>query len=84
VNDEVERMKYLIVGVSSYNKYIRSTLGLEINDLKTIYSKFIADGTVDKNHAIKELCGALGSVNLTTIPSQESDKPTPVHSCTQV
>jgi hypothetical protein len=56
--DDVERMKYLIVGLSSYNKYIRRSLGLQINDLKVIYSKIIADPAIDKNYSIKQLCEA--------------------------
>jgi hypothetical protein len=58
VNDEVERMKYLIGGLGFYNKYIRRALGLEINDLKMIYSKIIADAAVDKKYSMKELCSA--------------------------
>jgi hypothetical protein len=42
-------MKYLIEGLTFYNKYIRRTLGLQINDLKMIYSKIIADATGDNN-----------------------------------
>jgi hypothetical protein len=57
-DDDVERMKYLIGGLSFYNKYIRRTLGLQINDLKIIYSRIITDATVDKNHSMKELCRA--------------------------
>ena len=55
VEGDVESMKYLIDGLTFYNKYIRRTLGLQINDLKMIYSKIIADATVDKDHSIKEL-----------------------------
>jgi hypothetical protein len=58
VEDEVERMKYLIMGLGFYDKYIRRMLGLQINDLKVIYSKMIADVSVDKNRSIKELCRA--------------------------
>ena len=58
VEDEVERMKYLIDGLSFYNKYIRRTLRVQINDLKIIYSKIIADASVDKNRWMKELSQA--------------------------
>lgn len=58
VQDDIERMKYLIVGLAFYNKYIRRTLGLQINDLKMIYSKIIADATVDRNRSMKELIQA--------------------------
>jgi len=58
VEDDVERVKYLIEGLSFYNKYIRRTLRLQINDPKIIYSYIIADATVDKNRSIKELSQA--------------------------
>jgi hypothetical protein len=58
VEDDVERMKYLISGLGFYNRYLRGTLDLEINNLKMIYSKIIADTALDKNHSMEELCGA--------------------------
>jgi hypothetical protein len=66
--DDLERMNYLIQGFSLYNKYIRRTLGLQINNLKLIYSKIIADRAVDKNHLMKELCQAF----------EDSDKLKPI------
>ncbi len=53
--DDLERIKYVIEGLSYYNKYIRRILGLEINGLKMIYSKIIADAAIDKNQLMKEL-----------------------------
>jgi hypothetical protein len=58
VEDDVERVKYLIEGLSFYNKYIRRTLRLQINDPKIIYSYIIADATVDKNRSMNELSQA--------------------------
>jgi hypothetical protein len=58
VEDDVERVKYLIDGLSFYNKYIRRSLRLQISDLKIIYSKIIADASVDKNRWMKELSQA--------------------------
>lgn len=55
VKDEIERVKYLVLGLGFYNKYIRGTLGLQINDLKLIYSKIIADVAVDRCYFMKEL-----------------------------
>ena len=37
--DEVERMGYLIMGLNSYNSYLRRYMKLEIKDIKKIYSK---------------------------------------------
>ena len=53
--DEAEKMRYLVRALNSYNKYIRRSLGLEINDLKKVYSKILSDPALDKNHSIKEL-----------------------------
>jgi hypothetical protein len=55
VEDEVEKMKYLINGLSSYNKYIRRALGLQINNLKEIYSKIVSDPAIDISMVIREL-----------------------------
>lgn len=54
-NDNTKRIKYLIKGLSYYNEFIRRTLGLQINNLKVIYSKVIL-GTVSKDRSVKELC----------------------------
>jgi hypothetical protein len=68
VEDEVERMKFLIGGLGFYNKYIRRALGIEINDLKIIYSRIISDTAVDKNHSMKELCKAFEDKHDKLIP----------------
>ena len=56
--DEVEKMRYVIKGLNSYNKYLRRNLGLQINDLKRIYSRIISDPALDKNHSIEKLFAA--------------------------
>lgn len=53
--DHVERMRYLIKGLNYYNKYIRRNLGLQINDLKTIYSKIVSDPSIEKSRSIREI-----------------------------
>jgi hypothetical protein len=53
--DEAEKIRYLVRALNSYNKYIRRSLGLEINDLKKVYSKILSDPALDKNNSIKEL-----------------------------
>lgn len=55
VEKNMEKMRYLIIGLNSYNKYIRRNLGLQINDLRRIYSTIITDPTIDKNRSFKEL-----------------------------
>jgi len=37
--NEVEKMKYMIRGLNSYNKYLKRCSNLQINDLSKIYSK---------------------------------------------
>jgi hypothetical protein len=50
-----DELKYLVKSLNSYNKYLRRSIGLQINDLKNIYSKILSDPNVDKNHTIKKL-----------------------------
>ena len=40
--DEIDKMKYVIWGLDSYNAYLRRYLKLEIGNLKMIYSKISA------------------------------------------
>ena len=61
--DDVEKMRYLIGFISSYNKYLRRNLGLQINDLRKIYSKFLSDSNVDRNVIIEEFSSAVKSSN---------------------
>src|SRR5829696_1684859 len=72
MEDDLERMNYLIEGFNFYNKYIRSTLGLQINDLKRIYSRIIADDELEKNHLMEKLCQAF----------EDCDKLKPIRSLT--
>jgi hypothetical protein len=58
VEDDAERVKYLIDGLSFYNKYIRRTLRFEINDRKIMHSIIITYATVDRNRWMKELSQA--------------------------
>ena len=57
--DHVEKTRYLVEALNSYNKYLRRNLGLQINDLKRIYSKFLSDPSLNKNIAIEELSSAI-------------------------
>jgi hypothetical protein len=56
--DDVEKMRYLIEVLNSYNKYLRRNLGLQIDDLKKVYSKFLSDSNINKNIAIEEFSSA--------------------------
>lgn len=53
--DEVEKMGYLIIGLNSYNSYLRRYLKLEIKDIKKIYSKLATLPDKDKDAAIEKI-----------------------------
>jgi hypothetical protein len=56
--DDVEKMKYLIWGLNSYNFYLRRHLKLEIQDPKRIYSKISNLSYSEKNKIIHSLLNA--------------------------
>jgi hypothetical protein len=56
--DDVERMKFVIKGLNSYNMYIRRNLGLQINNLKMIYSRMVSDPTIDRTTSLNDLSKA--------------------------
>lgn len=60
---EAEKMKYLINGLESYNKYLSRTLRLQINDVKKIYSKIMSDGNIDIEESIKEISDSFKNNN---------------------
>jgi hypothetical protein len=41
-NDESKKAQYLIKATKTYDKYLRRTLNLEINNVKKIYSKILS------------------------------------------
>jgi hypothetical protein len=59
--DEVEKMGYLIMGLNSYNSYLRRYLKLEIKDIKKIYSKLATLADKDKDAAIEKITGSFDS-----------------------
>jgi hypothetical protein len=54
--DDYRKIKYLLMGLNSYNKYLRRKLGLEIKDIEKIYSKFVYAETTEKQKIIKSVC----------------------------
>lgn len=60
--EQTDRMRYFVKGLKSYNKYIRRTLGIQINNLK-IYSKIVSDPTIDTNNTIQELSTAFEDID---------------------
>ncbi|MDQ6866357.1 MAG: hypothetical protein M3044_21330, partial [Thermoproteota archaeon] len=53
--DEVEKMRYFVKGVNSYNLFLRRQIKLQINDLKSIYSKIVTSSSNVKNEAINKI-----------------------------
>jgi len=53
--DEVEKMGYLIMGLNSYNSYLRRYMKLEIKDIKKIYSKLATLPDKEKDAAIEKI-----------------------------
>jgi hypothetical protein len=53
--DDVTKMKYLIIGLNSYNKFIKRNLGLQIVNLRSIYSRIISDVSIDTEQLMNEV-----------------------------
>jgi VanZ family protein len=52
-HNEADKMRYFVMGMNSYNLYLRRQIKLEINDLKKIYSK-IATAPSNKRNELME------------------------------
>jgi len=48
-----KKAQYFVKAVKAYDKYLRGTLNLEINNTKKIHSKIIADPDSNKNESIR-------------------------------
>ncbi len=53
--DEVEKMKYFVMGLNSYNSYLRRQIKLEISDLRKIYSWIASSPTSAKNELVDKV-----------------------------
>jgi len=58
-NDEAEKMKYLFLLLSSYNKYLQRNLKIEINDIKKIYSIILSKEANQQIEIIESICASL-------------------------
>lgn len=58
-NDNVEKIKYLFLLLSSYNKYLQRNLKIEINDIKKIYSIILSKEINQQNEIIESICTSL-------------------------
>lgn len=54
-NDEVEKMGYIIMGLNSYNSYLRRYMNLQMKDIKKIYSKLTTLPDKDKDASIAKI-----------------------------
>jgi hypothetical protein len=61
--DETKRAKNFIKGLKFYDRYLRRTLNLQINDIKEIYSKVIIDSNIDQEKEINSLSLAFETDN---------------------
>jgi hypothetical protein len=66
--DEVKKIKDLLLGIDSYRKYLRNRLGLDIDSAK-VYPKITALVPEDRNSLIKSMYEAF---------SEEADKSKPI------
>jgi hypothetical protein len=41
--DDSEKMRYLVMGINSYNKYLKKNLKLQINNINNLHSKLISN-----------------------------------------
>jgi hypothetical protein len=64
--DDFEKIKYLLMGLNSYNKYLRRKLRLEIEEVKKIYSKFVFAEIAEKREIIKSVCESVEADDLNT------------------
>lgn len=62
--DDVEKMKYIILGLNAYNSFLRRYLKLEIEDLKKIYSRISSEPRSEKTKIIDSFCKAFESDKL--------------------
>ena len=51
--EESKKAQYLIKATKIYDKYLRRTLNLEINNTKKIYSKVLSDPNLNKNESMR-------------------------------
>jgi hypothetical protein len=61
--NEVEKVRLLVKALDSYNRYLRRSLGLQINDIKKVYSKILSDTSLDKENIINELSITFDDLN---------------------
>jgi hypothetical protein len=61
--EESKKAVYFIKATKIYDKYLRRTLNLEINDAKRIYSKILADSYLNENESFQLISKSYDSNN---------------------
>jgi hypothetical protein len=56
-----KKAEYLVKGTKLYDKYLRRTINLEINNTEKIYSKVLADSNENRNKSIQKISESFGS-----------------------
>jgi hypothetical protein len=65
--NEVEKMRYMIKGLNSYNKYLKRCTNLQINDLTKIYSKISSATQRERESMIESISKSLEGGNKNTL-----------------
>jgi ABC-type uncharacterized transport system fused permease/ATPase subunit len=60
-NDTVQKMCYLTLGISYYDKYLQKSLKRRIRDVEEIYSRFLSDSHLDSDKTMELIIEAFGS-----------------------
>jgi hypothetical protein len=60
--DATSKVEYLISGIKSYDKYLRRSLNLQVNNIKEILSRLIIDSKINKNEVGQKLFASFGSL----------------------
>ena len=53
--NNINKTKFLFKSINTYNKYIRTSLNLDIYKIKRIYSTLLVDNNIDTNEIIRSL-----------------------------
>jgi len=77
--EEIKKMKYLINSIKFYDRYLRGSLNLQINNIKEIFSNIIIDSSIDKSEAIQSLFSAFENDNDKLKPAKCLSEITHIH-----
>jgi len=67
INNEYEKMQYIIFGLNSYNLFLKKLLRLQFRNVSNVVEKIISDSTENMNITIKEIYDKLEIENFKII-----------------